>query len=262
MAKDMVRHLMAQNLIVRRVNADELRAARAVVREFRGSVPPLLTDPNGNTKLAKSERPTYGLSLLPANLSVKWSVCRYSTPGCREVCLNTAGKGRFDNVQYGRFWKTMFLGEHPQTFLDLLVFEVDLAVAAHGQIALRLNVISDIPWERVVPNLFVMWQDDVVFYDYTKWPDRRSSDVLDVTFSASENTTYQKIVGRSRVGENVAVVFDTPPGVPLPSSWHGVPVVDGDESDDRARDDRGVIVGLRAKGKAKRDTSGFVRKVK
>jgi hypothetical protein len=36
-------------------------------------------------------------------------------------------------------------------------------------------------------------------------------------------------------------------------------VIDGDEHDYRPADDKGVIVGLRAKGKAIKDKSGFVR---
>jgi hypothetical protein len=38
-----------------------------------------------------------------------------------------------------------------------------------------------------------------------------------------------------------------------------MPVFNGDESDLRFLDPKGVIVGLYAKGKAKKDTSGFVK---
>jgi hypothetical protein len=38
----------------------------------------------------------------------------------------------------------------------------------------------------------------------------------------------------------------------------GKPVVDGDETDLRFLDPKGVIVGLKAKGKGKKDESGFV----
>jgi hypothetical protein len=37
------------------------------------------------------------------------------------------------------------------------------------------------------------------------------------------------------------------------------PVINGDETDLRFLDAKGVIVGLRAKGKARKDTTGFVR---
>jgi hypothetical protein len=39
----------------------------------------------------------------------------------------------------------------------------------------------------------------------------------------------------------------------------GMSVVDGDADDLRFLDGRGVVVGLKAKGPAKKDTSGFVR---
>jgi len=258
----MVRHLMTQNLEVRIVDADRAAECRTLMAEHaghRGKM--LLTWPDYNSKLAKSVRPTYGLSLAPSTVSGEWNNCRYATKGCIKACLNTAGKGAFPATQQGRVWKTLFLGAEPQAFLDLLIYEINQAVRRDGAINVRLNVLSDIPWERITPALFTLWGDAVRFYDYTKWPDRAGSDVLDITFSASERTTHQKVVGRSRAGQNVAMVFGTKVGQPLPLSWHGVPVVDGDESDDRTLDARGVIVGLRAKGRARADVSGFVRRV-
>ena len=59
-------------------------------------------------------------------------------------------------------------------------------------------------------------------------------------------------------GVNVAVVFSTKKGQPLPAEYLGRPVIDGDETDLRFLDPSGVIVGLRAKGRAKHDCSGFV----
>ena len=44
----------------------------------------------------------------------------------------------------------------------------------------------------------------------------------------------------------------------MPIYFKGREVVNGDESDLRFLDKSNVIVGLKAKGKAKKDTSGFV----
>jgi hypothetical protein len=44
----------------------------------------------------------------------------------------------------------------------------------------------------------------------------------------------------------------------IPDTFKGMTVVSGDNSDVRHLDDNGVIVGLYAKGAAKRDTTGFV----
>jgi hypothetical protein len=49
------------------------------------------------------------------------------------------------------------------------------------------------------------------------------------------------------------MVFDE-----IPSSYKGFEVVNGDESDLRFLDKKGVIVGLKAKGKGRQDKSGFV----
>jgi hypothetical protein len=57
-------------------------------------------------------------------------------------------------------------------------------------------------------------------------------------------------------GGMVAVVFDK-----LPKTWNGYLVVDGDKRDDLMLDiDEPCVIGLLAKGKAKKDASGFVVK--
>jgi hypothetical protein len=45
---------------------------------------------------------------------------------------------------------------------------------------------------------------------------------------------------------------------PMPAEYRGFPVVDGDETDLTFSRPAGSILGLRAKGKAKADRSGFV----
>jgi hypothetical protein len=63
-------------------------------------------------------------------------------------------------------------------------------------------------------------------------------------------------------GKNVAVVFSTKKGENLPETWKGYNVVDGDKDDLRFLDPSNSIVGLRSKGKAKNDKTGFVIQVK
>jgi hypothetical protein len=43
----------------------------------------------------------------------------------------------------------------------------------------------------------------------------------------------------------------------VPQSHWGKPVIDGDKHDARFLDQAGTIVGLKAKGQAKKDTTGF-----
>jgi hypothetical protein len=52
-------------------------------------------------------------------------------------------------------------------------------------------------------------------------------------------------------------VFDA-----IPDSYNGRPVIDADETDLRFLDPKGVVAGLKAKGRAKKDYSGFVIRLK
>ena len=86
------------------------------------------------------------------------------------------------------------------------------------------------------------------FYDYTKLPNRRNlPSNYHLTFSRSESNEH--LIPQ---GMNVAVVFDT-----LPETFMGRKVIDGTDTDLRFLDPQGVVVGLVAKGKAKKDNSGF-----
>ena len=44
----------------------------------------------------------------------------------------------------------------------------------------------------------------------------------------------------------------------LPETFLGLPAIDGDKDDFGFLDSKAVVVGLKAKGDAKKDTSGFV----
>ena len=79
-----------------------------------------------------------------------------------------------------------------------------------------------------------------------------------VTFSRSEANSGAVLSVIDTVA-NVAAVFDTKKGQPLPATWAGRKVIDGDITDIRFWDETNVIVGLRAKGSmGKADESGFV----
>jgi hypothetical protein len=94
----------------------------------------------------------------------------------------------------------------------------------------------------------------VQFYDYTKLANRKALPAnYHLTFSLAENNEVQAFAALAN-GLNVAAVFRKVPAV-----FMGAAVVDGDETDLRFLDPKGVIVGLKAKGKAKRDTTGFVK---
>ena len=62
------------------------------------------------------------------------------------------------------------------------------------------------------------------------------------------------------MGLNVAVVFAVKRGRPLPETFWGRRVIDADLTDLRYLDPAGVVCGLRAKGGAINDRTGFVRR--
>jgi hypothetical protein len=227
---------------------------------------PLLS--TSNTKIRKGEKSGYktaGIHLAPHKLSGH-NTCVAASKGCAAACLNTAGMGAYSTVQAARIKKTKMFFEDRGNFLNTLVKEIQSAIKKakkNGMTpAFRLNLTSDIAWEKITINNQTIMEmfPDVNFYDYTKIP-RRMLNFLNgkfpknyhLTFSRSENNqTHADIV--MGCGGNVAVVFRGK----LPDTYKGKKVIDGDENDLRFLDPKGVIVGLVEKGKAKKDTSGFV----
>jgi hypothetical protein len=236
----------------------------------------LLTPDGYNPKLKKGRAAGYSsavLHLAPARLS-GYNVCQFASFGCAAACLNTAGhggiirKGEITNaIQRARVARTHLLFRKRAPFNSLLVRAIDThirrAVRKGLTPVVRLNGTSDLPWEsfrlgdgRTVFETYPTIQ----FYDYTKNPGRAIANAMGahasnyhLTFSRSE-TNGQACRDVLAAGGNVAVVFSGK----LPATFNGVDVVDGDHDDLRFLDRRGVIVGLTAKGKGKRDTSGFV----
>ena len=244
----------------------------------------------GNPKVAKGRARGFAVAVLhlaPASLSGR-NVCPQATQGCIAACLNTAGRGglakggvvshddiatgrRTNSVQEARLRRTRFLYEDRTGFLATLRHDVLRFVAwcqREGyKPALRLNGTSDLDWDGMAPALMQEFAGlGVIRYDYTKVAKRakRVSADYRLTFSLAEGNDSAALEAL-RGGMNVAAVFHVKKGKPLPETYAiagvSVPVIDGDEDDLRFLDPAGVIVGLRAKGHAKRDTSGFVRPV-
>lgn len=137
--------------------------------------------------------------------------------------------------------------------------------------AVRLNGSSDLPWERNDMAAPIMRDfPNVQFYDYTKsytramlaippdveyagrhlwWP---ANYRLTFSFSGENHDACRRIL---EYGGTVAAVFAHPP---YPADWLGFPVIDGDDHDYRYGDPAGHVIALKAKGAAKRDTTGFV----
>lgn len=254
----------------------------------------LLASPTANPKVAKNMKQgiyTAPLHLAPAKMS-GFQVCPKATPGCTAGCLHYAGHAaRLEHKTQSRISKTNAFFRDRALFMALLVKEIkslEKAAEARGMIAgCRLNATSDIAWETVkfvhdgkhYENVMEMFPN-VQFYDYTKRANRKNiPSNYHLTFSLAEDNDNEASVALSN-GMNVAMVFDVKRSQELPGhvriNHHGmnnqvsfnatryktndsISVIDGDEHDYRPADPKGVIVGLRAKGRAIGDSSGFVR---
>lgn len=185
------------------------------------------------------------------------NLCPHASKGCAAACLNTAGRGRFSNVQDARTAKADWFISDRDGFLTQLHKEL-LDFSRYARLrgkkpAVRLNGTTDILWERYID---MSVYPEIQFYDYTKWPvDKRlkRKDNYQLTFSRAEDTSDTVVKETLQHNENVAVVFDV-----LPEKYMGSEVINGDLTDLRFLDPKGVVVGLLAKGEAKKDTSGFV----
>jgi len=181
--------------------------------------------------------------------------------GCVEGCLNSAGMGKFSNVQKARIAKTVWFNLDPVGFVDALKSDIDRfaswAIRKGLTPTIRLNGTSDIRWENYgVPQAF----PELTLYDYTKLHNRKGvPDNYSLTWSYSEaSAAYSdRLSDVIKSGTNAAAVFKSP-SKGLPRAYKGLPVIDGDLHDLRFLDPQGVIVGLRAKGKAIYDETGFV----
>lgn len=188
-------------------------------------------------------------------------LCPFASQWCREACLYGAGmSGVFPSIKRSRIRKTRWYLDDRKSFDAALIRDIErLQLDAERQgltPCVRLNGTSDQPkLARAMAKRF----PNVQFYDYTKIPRpwQRAMDNYHLTFSYSgENLT--ECLRALEHGVNVAVVFGTEKGRELPKEWHGFRVVDGDLSDLRFRDDKGVVVGLRAKGEARGKANPFV----
>jgi len=181
-------------------------------------------------------------------------------------------KGETTNViQKARIRKTELFFEDRVQFMALLVKDIELAIKQSIRMKLfpvvRLNGTSDIAWEKyevarngiTYSNIFAAFPD-LEFYDYTKILGRKINHIenYSLTFSAADGNDAD-VVKAMQQGYNIATVFGIKKTLPMPETYMGRPVFNGDDSDLRFLDPHGVVVGLYAKGKAKKDTSGFVK---
>ena len=208
--------------------------------------------------------------LAPHKNSGAMNVCASASDGCIAACLYKAGRGAFNSTQQARINKTIRFKKDRAAFMNDVVKDIQALIRKcerENQIpCVRLNGTSDIPWynvgiihDGVAYNSVMHLFKDVQFYDYTKNDVSLSHDLpsnYHITFSRAEDNE-RRALKLIKSGLNVSVVFDTKKGESLPQSWKGYKVIDGDDSDLRFLDEKGTIVGLRAKGSKKDIAEGI-----
>jgi hypothetical protein len=214
------------------------------------------------------------LYLAPSDISGV-QLCPFATlAGCEIACLYTAGRGAFSNVQLARLNKANLFNKDRELFMASLVYSIKKVIKdalKQGLIpVIRLNGTSDIQFEKIplvvdgidYKNIMEVFPQ-VQFYDYTKIPTRNNIPAnYDLTFSYSGVDTFQPVWQKALKNDELrrfAVVFSNRDRIP--AQFAGMTVIDGDNTDLRFLDKSNVVVGLYAKGKAKKDDSGFVVQV-
>lgn len=220
---------------------------------------------NVDTKTIKSNKAgflTGILYLAPYDLSGV-NLCPFAKAAqCHVACLNTAGRGNFSNVKSARLRKAKLFNENKPEFFAQLIDDINKlkrqAKKKNLQAVVRLNGTSDIEWENIkVAGEYTIFDlfPDLQFYDYTKSPNRKDlPSNYDLTFSYSGVESFIKF-NRQALANNmrVATVFKI-----IPSEFLGRQVINGDDHDARFIEDKNLVIGLKAKGKARQDKTGFV----
>jgi len=231
---------------------------------FQG--PPLLSSGVSNAKTIKKLKgytfKNYILYLSPANIS-GLNLCPMASEGCKKACLYTAGRGVMRLVQDARLKRTLYFRYIKDSFKLKLLKEVEKinrqATKTKTKAVIRLNGTSDLQWENIKVKDDKSLMDlfpNIQFYDYTKIA-RRFTKPLPKNYYlllSSSETNEKDCFEVLKQGFNVAMVFRQ-----VPKTYKSFNVIDGDRHDFRFKDPKGYIIGLTAKGRAKKDTSGFVK---
>ena len=227
----------------------------------------LLSKGSTNTKTAKNNLESFILYLAPhTQNSKKINICPRASKGCAAACLFSAGRGKFSNVIASRTNKTEYYLSDKKIFINQLSKEL-IKIAAKSikqnkKIAIRLNGTSDQDFIALIKkynNLDLLNGDEfknLVFYDYTAILGKIKKYIntsYSLTLSRKEDNENE-IIEALKLGGNVAAVFRDE----LPTTYKGYNVVNGDSSDLEMIYNKNVILGLKAKGDAKKDKSGFV----
>jgi len=224
---------------------------------------------NSSAKIMKnqkySQQYTYAIYLAPANTS-GYNVCSHSTKECRLGCLATSGRqaieifSGIDKIKNARIKKTKLFHEHQEYFMQWLIAEINAGICKAEKdnffFSVRLNATSDIDWQHIYyggKNIFEIFPD-VNFYDYTKNHNKFDNKPINyhLTYSYTGRNWKQCKVLLEK-GFNIAMVFNAKKESELPLEYKGFKVSNGDLTDYRIDDAKGIIIGLKWKRIANRE---------
>ncbi len=212
------------------------------------------------TKSSKFKYLSEILHLAPSKIGGV-NICANASPVCIDLCLNTSGRGQMTSVQKSRLNKKFYFLADRLKFLNHLDREIKLsyerAKRKKLKYSIRLNGTSDISWENTG---IIDEYKNLIWYDYTKVYKRALKFVngqlpknYHLTYSLNEDNKKQAF-DILKKGGNISAVFRKD----LPRKFNGYKVINADDSDLRFLDGHNIIAGLVAKGKARKDYSGFV----
>lgn len=216
-----------------------------------------------------------GLAMAPANYSGR-ELCAWRTDGCTAACngfwsgMNVTVTTRLALIGRALLWNY---------FRELFVSKLRAELANFVKLckrtgvipACRLNVSTDVVYERVLPELFAEFPT-IRFLDYTKALPRNRPTLpanYSLCHSFNEKTTTADVQAIVSAGRNIVIAFDSAYR-PQKKLWGALPaavrftdatgrdftlpVVNGDRHDLRLAemDGRGVVVGLHGKSGGKR----------
>ena len=218
---------------------------------------------NSSAKIMKNgivnHQYTYILYLSPAETS-GINVCSHSTVECRNACLATSGRAGMETnmktkrIHDARVKKTRLFFEDQKFFMDWLVAEILMyqrkAEKDGYGFSVRLNGTSDLDWQQIKTNGKSIFEHfpEISFYDYTKvgskFDEKPANYHLTFSYSGRNWDICEKLLNK---GHNIAMVFNVKKVEDLPKSFSGYEVINGDASDYRIADKKGIIVGLKFK---------------
>jgi len=215
---------------------------------------------NHSSKLIKGVKKnysTYGIYLAPSNIS-GFNVCS-NDKYCKDFCLYSSGLNKLEiwgnkyNIQNSRIKKSILYSVNNEYFTQMVISEIKkyklMAELDNMEFCVRINCTSDINLETLTyrgKNILEMFEN-IRFYEYTKntllLPLINKYPNLHYTLSYS-GYNWQSCEKALKNGINTAVVFESEH---LPKTFKGYKVINGDETDLRFLDAKGVIVGLKYK---------------